>query len=79
MAGLSWAAVGRNEAELCGCVISCEGVLDTTATNVDAVPPSAPAVWFMEPPEPNLTEQMLNELSKLLDCPRSPRHFQRQY
>ncbi len=27
-------------------------------------PPPAPAAWFMEPREPNLTERMLNELSE---------------
>lgn len=29
-------------------------------------PPPAPAAWFMEPREPNLTERMLNELSESL-------------
>ena len=27
-------------------------------------PPPAPAVWFMAPVEPNLTQRMLNELSE---------------
>ena len=27
-------------------------------------PPPAPAAWFMEPIEPNLTQRMLNELSE---------------
>ncbi len=28
-------------------------------------PPPAPAAWFMEPVEPDLTQRMLNELSEL--------------
>ncbi|ROQ53686.1 hypothetical protein EDF85_1450 [Pseudomonas putida] len=30
---------------------------------VGCQPPPAPATWFMEPREPNLTQRMLNELS----------------
>ena len=28
------------------------------------LPPPAPAAWFMQPVEPNLTQRMLNELSE---------------
>ena len=31
---------------------------------VQCLPPPAPAAWFMEPREPNLTARMLNELSE---------------
>ncbi len=45
---------------MCGCQSSLPRIQPVAAT---CLPPPAPAAWFMQPVEPNLTQRMLNELS----------------
>ena len=49
-------------------ICSCQSYLKAPPQLVvtECKPPPAPAAWFMEPREPNLTERMLNELSESL-------------
>ncbi len=44
----------------CGC--QSYSTPPTQLVVTECKPPPAPAVWFMEPREPNLTQRMLNEL-----------------
>ena len=46
----------------CGC--QSYSTLPAQLVVTECKPPPAPAAWFMEPREPNLTERMLNELSE---------------
>ncbi len=48
---------------ICGCQSS--STLQPRLVAVACQPPPAPAAWFMEPIEPDLTLRMLNELSEL--------------
>ena len=47
---------------ICGCQSSSPA--QTRLVEVGCQPPTAPALWFMQPREPNLTQRMLNELSE---------------
>ena len=46
----------------CGCQSNLKPPPELVVTQCK--PPPAPAAWFMEPVEPNLTLRMLNELSE---------------
>jgi len=44
-------------------ISGCQSYSPPQVVAVECQPPPAPAVWFMEPREANLTQRMLNELS----------------
>ncbi len=45
-------------------IYGCQSYSPPRPVAVGCQPPPAPAAWFMEPREPNLTQRMLNELSE---------------